>query len=116
MIKPYYHPKDSLHRNNSSLLKAKLKSFCNSMKSLSCSESFATKIYFPVRTLFSYFKKAARRRLRALLRLTALPTLLEVTNPNSNSFAGLKKATKEGVCHFLPLLYKELKSLELFSL
>jgi len=73
-------------------------------------------MYFPDIILFSYDKKTALNLLLALFRTTALPTFFEVTNAMFKFSSGLKKATKEGVCHFLPLLYIRLKSLELFSL
>ena len=65
---------------------------------------FATKIYFPIKSLSSFSKKTALSRRRALFLVTAFPTFFEVTNAMSNVVEGLKKATKEGVCHFLPLL------------
>ena len=86
-----------------SRLNAKLKSFCNSIYDFLNNSSFATKTYLPVIILFSFSKTIARNLLLALFLKTAFPTFLEVTKPISNFSLDLKKATKDGVCHFLPL-------------
>jgi len=77
----------------------------------------ATSIYFPFLSDASNSKNIARSRLLALFLLTALPTFFEVTKATSIvSFPPLKKATKEWLCHFSPLLYILLISLELLIL
>jgi hypothetical protein len=84
-------------------LKAKLKSFCNSSYVLFNNSSFATKIYLPVIIFFSFSRTIALNFLLALLLQTAFPTFFEVTKPICKFSLDLKKATKDGVCHFLPL-------------
>jgi len=76
---------------------------------------FTTKIYLPDLICFSYVVNKARILLLALFLKTAFPTFFEVTKAAFKFSSELKKATNEVVCHFLPLLYSLLKSLELFS-
>jgi len=54
--------------------------------------------------IFSSFSKTiARSLLLALALQTAFPTFFEVTKAILRFSLELKKATKDGVCHFLPL-------------
>jgi len=66
-----------------------------------------------VAILFSKVKHKALSFLFAFALFTAFPTFFEATNAISSSLLEVKKATKECVCHFLPLLYNRLKSFEL---
>ena len=88
----------------SNFFKAYLKSSFSVLKSLLNISSFATKIYFPVANLFSYFKVNALKSLFALFLYTAFPTFFDAIKAMFNLSLEIKKATNDFVCHRLLLL------------